>query len=355
MGKKLLLAAFSFALALAAAEAALRLAAPHLGRPYEPLLFLSHAPRLDEAGAVRFAPRQSMRMVVMFSDEVEVDARFATNNVGLVDPRDYVPGPAKRRRYAFVGDSYAAGVEGDRPWVAALRDRTGIEAHALGVSATGILAFERMLRSHLASFPSSDVVIVAISDDFLRPLWRPLAAGDEMRLCPAAQGDAECMRRPPTASLIALDTPASELVARARGFLEQRESERSGLRSLLRHSRVLMLARTAARQWMLREDRGPVLEESIAALGRVRLAYPGARIRLVHVPDRGETARGTYDLALRGPVESAGIEYLPVLGTCPWSVELYFPRDNHPNPAGYEALGRCVGAMLGLEGAGPGR
>lgn len=355
MGKNLLLMAVSLALALVLAEGALRVAAPHLGRPYEPLLFMTHAPQLDEAGAIRYAPRQAMRMAVLLSDEIEVDVRFATNNVGLVDDRDYAPGPAAQRRYAFVGDSYAAGVEGARPWIAALRERAGIEAHALGVGATGMLAFEKMLHSHLRAFPATDVVIVAISDDFLRPLWRPLAAGEEMRMCPAAESDAACMRRPPTAYLMPLETPSAELVAKARGFMAQRESDRSALRSLLRQSRVLMLARTTLRQWMLREDRSAVLEDSLAALGRVRRAYPGARIRLVHVPDRSEAARGSYDLALRGPVESAGIEYLPVLGACHWSVELYYPRDNHPNPSGYEALGRCVGALLGLEGAKPGR
>jgi hypothetical protein len=352
MGKNLLLVAVSFAIALALAEAALRLAAPHLGRPYEPLLFTTHAPHLDEAGALRFAPHQSMRMVVLFSDEIEVDVRFGTNNVGLFDHQDYVPGPAARRRHAFVGDSYAAGVEGDRPWIPALRDRTGIEAHALGVGATGMLAFEKMLRSHLAKFPSSDVVIVAISDDFLRPLWRPLAASDEFRMCRETESDSTCLQRPPIARLMQLETPAAELVAKARGFMERRESERSALRSVLRQSRVLMLARNAQRQWMLREDRSAVFEESVAALRRVRLAYPEARIRFVHVPDRSETARGAYDLDLRAPVEAVGIEYLPVLGTCPWSIRNYYPRDNHPNPSGYEALGQCVGAMLGLESAG---
>jgi hypothetical protein len=116
-----------------------------------------------------------------------------------------------------------------------------------------------------------------------------------------------------------------------------------------------MLARITVRQWMLREDRGPVLAESIAALTRVRHAYPGARIRFVHVPDRSEAARGSYQLDLRTPVEAAGIEYLPVLGTCPWSVKYYLPRDNHPNPSGYEALGRCVETLLGLERARAGR
>ena len=51
----------------------------------------------------------------------------------------------------------------------------------------------------------------------------------------------------------------------------------------------------------------------------------------------------------------SGIGYLPVLGTCRWSMERFFPCDNHPSPAGYEALRQCVAGMLGLEPAGNNR
>ena len=69
----------------------------------------------------------------------------------------------------------------------------------------------------------------------------------------------------------------------------------------------------------------------------------------MHVPDRHETQSGAYDLDVRALLAGTGIEYLPVLGTCPWSMRHYFPRDNHLNAAGYEALDRCVAGMLGLE------
>ena len=338
MGKNLLLVAVSFAIALALAEAALRVAAPHLGRPYEPLLFTTHAPQIDEAGAIRYAPHQSMRMVVMFSDEIEVDVRFATNNVGLFDHRDYLPGPTTRRRYAFVGDSYAAGVEGARPWIPALRDRAEIDAHALGVSATGMLAFEKMLQSHLRAFPCTDVVFVAISDDFLRPLWRPLAVGDEMRMCPATETDSTCMQRPPTTYLMPLETPAAELVAKARGFMERRESERSALRSVLRQSRVLMLARNAQRQWMLREDRSAVFEKSVAALGACasrtrRRAFASSTCRTVTRPRAAPTTSTSLAGAGRGHRVPAGAGHLSLVGQ-----ELLSARQP-PEPLGLRGAG----------------
>ena len=349
MRANLLLLAFALAMSFALAEAMLRIAAPDLGRPDGRLLLITEPPTRDEAGAIRFAPRRSIRMAFLYGDDIEVDVRFGTNNAGVLDDRDYLPRAAAGRAYAFVGDSYAAGAEGDRRWIPALRERLGIEAYALGMSATGVLGFERMLASHARQFPFTDVVIVGISDDLFRPLWRPVVRGDEIRFCREAETDDACAERAPMAHLMRHEISRAGLVARAREIRDRFARSRGVVRSVLRNSRLLMLARTSVLDLAWQASRRPVLEDSRRALARIRHAYPDALIRFVHVPDRHETQSGAYDLDVRALLAGTGIEYLPVLGTCPWSMRHYFPRDNHPNAAGYEALDRCVAGMLGLE------
>lgn len=349
MRAELLLSGVALAVSFGLAECALRVATPELGRPDDRLLFTTEAPLRDEYGAIRHAPHRSVRSVLMYGDEFEIDTTFTTNDLGLVDHRDYLPAATASPRYAFVGDSYAAGVEGGRPWVPALRDRLGLQAYALGMGATGVLGFERMLQSISRWLSFTDVVFVAISDDFHRDLWRPLTRGDEIRLCAEAQSDAACAEHPPTAYLMRPDTSDADLVERARAIQAARASRRGFMRSWLRESRLLTLLRNAAVTQFPESGQRNLLDESRAALARVRSAYPDARIRFVHVPDRYETERGRYDLDVNQALAGTGIEYLPVLGTCPWSTENYFERDNHPDAAGYEALAQCVAGLLELE------
>lgn len=351
MRVEVLLSGIAFAVSLGLAECALRIAMPELGQPDDRLLLTTEAPIRDDLGAIRHAPHRSVRSVLMYGDEFEIDTTFPTNDLGLVDHRDYLPAATTSPRYAIVGDSYAAGVEGGRPWVPAVRDRLGIHAYALGMGATGVLGFERMLQSISRWLSFTDVVFVAISDDFHRALWRPLTRGDEIRLCADAESDAACAEHPPTAYLMRADSSDADLVAQARLIQAERASRRGFVRSWLRKSRFLTLLRNTAETQFPESGRRILFDESLAALARVRSAHPDARIRFVHVPDRYETERGRYDLDLAQALAGTGIEYLPVLGSCPWSTERYFARDNHPDAAGYEALARCVAGLLAWEPA----
>lgn len=216
------------------------------------------------------------------------------------------------------------------------------------MGATGVLGFERMLTSMSRLLDFSDVVFVAISDDFFRPLWRPLVRDDELRLCADTESDEECAEHGPIAQLIQPDASADALVVRAREIHAERARTRGIAKSLLRSSRLLVFARDLFAARLREMGRDAVVEQSFAALGRIRAAHPEARIRFVHVPDKYETQRVAYDLQLAARLAGMGIEYLPVLGTCPWSTQLYFARDNHPDAAGYEALAACVARMLEL-------
>ena len=352
MLKKSLLIAVALLVSLLLAEGALRIFAPDLGRPDNRLLLTTEAPSRDDLGAIRYAPHRSIRSVLMYGDEIEVDARYRTNDFGVFDHVDYLPAAKAGKRYAFVGDSYAAGVEGARRWIPALRETHGIEAYALGIGGTGVHDFELMLRSASRQLHFTDVVYVAITDDFYRTLWRLVMSEEDIRLCADTESDQDCARRTPAAYWMRIDSSPAELVVRAREIHAKLASKRSAASNLLRNSRVLHLATFVAATQIFHARRRPMLAESLASLKRVRQAYPAARIRFIHVPDRHETARGKYELDPAPLLAGSGIEYMPVLGTCAWSMERYFPRDNHPSPAGYEALRRCVAGMLGLQPVG---
>jgi len=350
MRKNLLLVAIALTLSLVLAEIALRIAAPDLVRSEIPLLFMTHAQFRDDFGAIRFAPHQMARSAMIYGHELETDTRFQTNDMGFVDYRDYLPPAKTGARYVFVGDSYAAGLDGERPWIPALRDRFGIQAYALGMGGTGVLGFERMLQSISRQLSFTDVVFVAITDDLYRPLWRPLVRGNGVWLCPGNMSDQACEERwSPVVHLMRYDSTSAELIGQAREIRAEIARKQGALRTWLQNSYVLQLARIVVGNQLRQAGRRAALDESLEALARIRRAHPAGRIRFVHVPDRHETARGKYDIDLAPLLAGTGIDYLPVLGTCPWSMQRYLPNDNHPNSAGYEALAQCVAGMLGLE------
>ena len=350
MRKNLILLAISVTLALALVEGALRWALPGEARSEPPLLLMSHVQSRDELGAVRFEPHRDIRSVLIYGTHIEADTRFPSNDLGLVDYRDYLPADKAGRRIAFVGDSYATGLEGTRPWIPALRDRLGMTAYALGMGGTGVLGFERMLRSVARHLEFSEIVFVALTDDFFRPLWRPLVRDTRVWLCPDGMEDHACMTRwPPAIHLIKSDSAAAELLADATKIRASLARKPGVVGTLVQNVRLLQLARDVVSRLLRQSSRRAILGESLAALGRIRQAYPSMRIRFVHVPDRHETGRGAYDADIASMLAPAGIEYLPVLGKCPWTTRQFLPNDNHPNSDGYAALGRCVERLLALE------
>jgi len=129
----------------------------------------------------------------VYDGSIEYDVRYHTNNLGFIDDRDYpdpTATPPTSQQYAVVGNSFTAGIHGGKPWVPALRaDLTAAlgqtEVYNLGVEGTGMQHFADLLVSFARDRPFTHVVIVAISNDFQRPRWRPEMAPDGLHFCPA--------------------------------------------------------------------------------------------------------------------------------------------------------------------------
>jgi hypothetical protein len=156
------------------------------------LLIFSHPSFVeDDAGALRYAANTTLREVAIYGDTIEYDTTTTTNSMGFIDRVDYpheFNGGASLTELV-LGDSFTAGAGGTQSWVARLDrpENDGKSPHRkfynLGVAATGILHFERLLRSATRDLDYDAVNVAAIGNDFFRPLWRPASDPLGVRLC----------------------------------------------------------------------------------------------------------------------------------------------------------------------------
>ncbi|MCB1870673.1 MAG: SGNH/GDSL hydrolase family protein [Gammaproteobacteria bacterium] len=334
------------------AEVAIRLLDPALLREEDRIGLTTISAVRDESGAIRYPPHQSVRTAMLSGRKVLFDIRFRTNDRGLLDHRDYGAGRTNSQAWAFVGDSFAAGVGGDSPWIPRLRDEYGLEIYNLGIGATGIQQFPRILASEAKQLSFDEIVIIAISDDFFRPLWTPLTINDEVRICVEGEDKAHCSERPPIAFLIDPNLAESAVVTYA-DELRQRasytRSTGSKLKQLLRQSHLLLFTKRLVEAIIIRQVlRSGELPKSLAALDKIRLDFPETRIRFIHVPDRYEAERKRYDFDPAAELEQRGIQYFDALSGCSLTPDHYLTGDQHPNQMGYEVLSRCVADYLEL-------
>ena len=326
--------------------------------------------RLDQNGAVRYLPRESIREVAVYNGQIEYDLRYETNNMGFIDHVDYLEQTASdtiKNHIAFVGDSFLAGSGGVRPWVPELRDRIrkrhrDTQIYNLGVVGAGIEHFRRLLSSVAEEIPFDEIIIFAISNDFTRPFWRPLTTSEEIRFCPMNEAEHVCAKRSPIATIFNANSGENEILERAtelrtERFAASQQSEKRGTDGappyLLRNSRLFMLLYNLYHENPLvaaGEKRQQVSDalmyfakkENFKAFEEIRSQFPDIPIRLVHFPEKHEVRSGRYDLDLEDNARRLGIEYFPALERCDWSVDMYHPNDPHPNPHGYANITTCV-------------
>lgn len=354
MKKNLAVLVLSIVTALVLGEALVRVADVPMVRDEARTFLLSTAPLRDPDGVFRYPPHRAIRHGIVTPHGLEVDLRYRTNNLGLIDHRDYAPESAAPRSIFFLGDSYAAGVEGGEPWIPRLRDETGVALYNLGIPATGCQHFRTMFaRMSKRLPPPTEVVIVAISNDFLRREWFPDVGRDTVWLCDEGEDQASCRTRPPYAYLIAPNLDAAGMLRRAAEIREHDpvEDEPFSIRRALRRSKLLLLTKRVIDRTLTGKGtaRGETFRRNLAALGEIRRLAGAVPMRFFHVPDRNEARAARYDFDIAGVISSLGIEYVPALTRCGMTSDVYFPNDNHPNTAGYHRLSDCVSRHLHLQ------
>ena len=346
----------STAIAVLLAECLTRLAAPQFVYPDRRLFLSSPHFHVDSLGAVRYLPNERVRMVAIYSGALEFDVSYETNNAGFIDHQDYRPmvdAPhVHGKRYAMVGDSFAAGVHGGDPWIPRLRDEAQAKdpttmLYNLGIEGAGPAQFHRLLVSVADEITFDSIVILAISDDFRRPMWRPLVTDASLRFCAVGGTDETCSAEPPIARIVSYGATVPDLLRMSRQGDDAQSvlrTPRLYLKNSLRHSHFLVLLWRATKR--LTGLQPPPDYQSLRA---IREEFGGIPVHLVHLPQKNEVRVGRYELDLQDGTTRLGINYFPALTRCDWSLEMFHERDGHPNAHGYEAVSGCVANYLGLK------
>jgi hypothetical protein len=357
--RELGLLAASLCLAFAAGEVLVRQL--HLA-DRQPDFLMYSAPHyvLDDFGAVRHLPNKDVRAVRVREGRIVTDDRFHTNNLGLIDDRDYpIAGSQERtgERYAVAGNSFTVGMGGGEAWIPRLRDSLrvrspDVEMYNLGVIGTGVEQFHDLLTSVSRQLTFTHIVIVVISHDFERGRWRPLTSDKEIRYCRMDRKIEVCLQMPPHATVIDDDASPEEILHHVRMRRPELEASRE-TNPVLRlmdssGSRLLRLTKRKLRT-IWREQIGYTqdrIEANLRALAAIRSKFADKPVILAHFPDVWEVQKGRYSRDLAARVAAVGVEYFPMLTECAWSPAMFHVRDPHPNRAGYDNAVRCLASRL---------
>jgi len=223
------------------------------------------------------------------------------------------------------------------------------EVYNLGVEGTGMQHFADLLVSFARDQPFTHVVIVAISNDFQRPRWRPEMAPDGLHFCPPDEMP-QCLNGAPTATIIGYHDSDAEILEHT-WRVERQAAARTPdssfvdkARKLAQHSQLL---RRVSRLVKARSGtRRKLIEDSMGALASVREHFPAVPITFIQLPEKEEVQMNRYLFDPEGRLRNMGVKYYPALRLCPWSPAMFLPRDNHPNATGYEKVEQCVLKLL---------
>lgn len=355
--QNILLIICSSLFSVALAELVLRTMMPVYDYWDRSLLFSSNVFKAYSSGAVRYYPHQLIREVAVYDHKIEYDVVYSTNNYGFIDTQQYrYEARPDKKYYAFVGDSFTAGVNGGAPWVPKLRAVSGgAEIFNLGVGATGFEHFYRLLNDMRGKLHITHIIIVAITDDFFRGYWHPLEIDGKICFCNELFGHTNC-QPVPVAGLIPMRASTEEVLRISdKNFREIQSSIkkiRSGfglvakMESVLYDESVLYYYTRMLLDKYSRSSKSANIDGALGLLRQVRADYPAAEIHLIHLPQKYEVKTSNYQIDVGRKLEAEGIRYFPALDKCNWSDAMFFPHDGHPNASGYENITRCVSSYL---------
>ena len=338
----------SVILALSAAEAVLRLDLIPVPVVYESYWFSDHPGTFrDQHRAFGYAPYTTNHETVLVADMtqavMEHHARFQTNNAGLVQRRDIRP---ETSYTVVVGDSFTQGV-GARPWFYDLEGEfPELPLANLGIAGTGVAHWARAVDWFAREVaPVEDLVVLFITDDFVRPYWQARVSEESVSFCTdddcqlvttrwrsGSPGELLRMRRE-------LNAPPSSL---SRWTQE-------GLRHLLSQFRLGQFVVNLRRRYLAQRE--PTWLEENKRLFSEMLRRRPARFAL-HLPQKEEAAAGRWSPESRSIhrfVEETGVRTIDGLARCGLTADGFYPHDPHPNASGYAMIRRCLADVLGEE------
>ncbi|QUS61183.1 SGNH/GDSL hydrolase family protein [Synechocystis sp. PCC 7338] len=357
----------SIAFSLVMVEIVLRLT--NLGKYslYDRTLFFT-APSLVEGKdqTVKYEPKTNIRSVAIYGDQVDYDITYSTNNLGFVDNVDYDFNLASTKKIAFIGDSFTAGDGGNHTWVSQLRqllDRPDTNLYNFGVTGTGIKHFQRLLASVKDTAYFNEINIMVIGNDFFRSLWYPVVQGQALWFC-SQETAQDCVEKyPPVIYTADKNESQAELIDRAKQLYETKGLSEQSSPNFLQQFRLYNLMcdlyslgkKTSSslnlcphlRFAQTNEyDKNELYKDSLTTLQEIKNSFPDTVIRVVHIPEKGETFNNKYSLEIRDDIKQIGLEYISLLEICPWNRDMYHKHDAHFNDLGYHNLTNCISENL---------
>lgn len=316
------------------------------------LLFSSPTFRQDDNGAVRYYENEKIRTLAVYGDKIDYDVEFSTNNMGFVDPMNYKETSYKPRQIALIGDSFTAGFHGGSPWVPRLREARELaeaDIYNLGVSGTGFEHFARLLNSVRDELPITEIVVLAISDDFKRRFWYPSIHNSNIYFCKEESTSQDCNHGLYIAKIVAQESTQDEVLNFATSVVIDRNIFNNGgdgwFKRLAKKSKLLrfLMANVKASTSDQSQELEKSIQYSLTALKKIKKSFPEVDVKFIHLPQKEEVATGKYLLdGIQEKVEKIGVSYTPILFDGTWSLEMYHEEDSHPNRLGYDKIYDCV-------------
>lgn len=276
---------------------------------------------------------------------VEFDCRMRSNNLGLLQNDDVLPGTP---RTIVFGDSFTSG-QGGCPWFHKLQARRPQDKLLnAGLLGTGFGQWWR-LHEHLEKegITANRVLIIAISNDFKRKSWA------------WPQTDFDCLDRGIcnwdgvySWQPVRADETHDELIARTKARYAMRFANYSAVSfwflSLEQHSYFLKFLHMAVENiaWMAKFVAGGLLPETEAALKSFKAL--GIPVKVLLVTQRDETGTIGNEADATGAMTALKAHGLPY-EWCRLEHGDFLPVDGHPSAAGYDKLAACADRALATD------
>ena len=269
---------------------------------------------------------------------IEYDYRFRTNNLGLTQDFDVIPG---RKSLALLGDSFTEG-QGAEPWfrlVAPTIDKLGYQPVNGGVMGTGFGQWLKLAR-YLASndIDIRKVVVLFISDDYHRDVWSiPPPVFQCVSGSPLCRAENSYLYRlPPPQEM----SSWIDAVRAARGPMRPQLKLRAAALMPATYSGYIYLKQ------LMRFTRGQ--QESHAAIAELVRIYGPNNIAFIHLPQKDEIEHGPNSLGLkaRSAIVEAGGKLVDGFKLCGLTSADYYTHDDHPNKIGYAKIAACASDVI---------
>jgi lysophospholipase L1-like esterase len=267
----------------------------------------------------------------------EFEYEIATNSYGLVQRNDI---DSSKLAILLLGDSFTEG-QGASPWFYDFESRWPYSRYQVingGIQGTGVEAWAKLHEEILKAAPVEKLVVIFISDDWTRFLWKLPPQNLNCLRDPRQCNGADPFLGLPHDSAAA--DQQIQRIAKARiDYLKNRASSTNLIESSEIYKQLLHPAYDLWHQ----PNRSKVEQNERAALQIVTRQGP-ENVLFIHVPQKDELVSGPNIIGKQADdfIRSHGWPFVDGFEQCSLTIGDFHPNDGHPNADGYSKLENCI-------------